>query len=202
MDADAGPDRLMYTPAHFEVRDRDEIAAFMRRYNFAAIVMTLDGEITATHVPLVVRENAAELSLIGHFAKANPCSAVLENCEVLVIFTGPHDYVSPSLYDSKLSVPTWNYTAVHAYGTAGVIEAEPALMMLVEASEPAYREQWDALPVSFREKMIAGVTAFEIRVKKLEGKYKLSQNRPPADRARVAQAFEGSELGEFMKRVT
>ena len=192
----------MYTPAHFEVRDRDEIVAFMRQYNFAAVVMTLGGEITATHAPLVVRENAGELSLIGHFAKANPCSAALENCAALVIFTGPHDYISPSLYDSKLSVPTWNYTAVHAYGTAGIINPEPALMMLIEESEPAYRQQWDALPASFREKMIAGVTAFEIRVKKIEGKYKLSQNRPPADRARVTQAFEGSELGEFMRRVT
>ncbi len=192
----------MYTPAHFEVRDRDEIAAFMRRYNFAAVVMTLDGEMTATHAPLVIRESAGDLSLIGHFARANPCSAALENSDVLVIFTGPHDYVSPSLYDSKLSVPTWNYTAVHAYGTARVIEAEPALMILIEASEPAYRQQWDALPESFREKMIAGVTAFEIRVEKLEGKYKLSQNRPPADRARVAQSFEGKALGEFMKKVT
>ena len=74
-------------------------------------------------------------------------------------------------------------------------------MMLIEASEPAYRQQWNELPEAFREKMIGGVTAFEIRVKKLEGKYKLSQNRPSADRVRVTQSFDGTELGEFMKKV-
>lgn len=173
----------------------------MRRYNFAAVAMTVDGSITATHAPLVIRECAGELKLVGHFARANPVSAVLQDADVLVIFTGPHDYVSPSLYESKLSVPTWNYTAVHAYGKAAVIDAEPALMMLVEASESAYRAQWESLSAEFRAKMISGVTAFEINVSRLEGKYKLSQNRPPADRARVTEAFEGTELGEFMKRV-
>lgn len=187
----------MYTPAHFEIRDRAEMIAFMRRYNFATLVTAPDGKPTATHAPLAVRENGGGITLVGHLSKAG--LPVLFT-DVLVIFTGPHAYVSPSLYESKLSVPTWNYTAVHAHGTARVVDTEPALMELVDAVEPAYRAQWDALPPEFREKMMAGVVAFEIRVVRLEGKYKLSQNRPPADRRRVAESFAGTELGEFMSR--
>jgi len=211
----------MYTPAHFEIQDRAELVAFMRRYNFATIVTALPTGIppgqacrpdkpelessdrqttglTAAHAPLVVRESEGEITLVGHLSKAG-----LPTCfsDVLVIFTGPHAYVSPSLYESKLSVPTWNYTAVHAYGTARTVDAEAALMELVDAIEPAYRKQWDELPEEFRAKMAGGVTAFEIRVNRLEGKYKLSQNRPVPDQVRVAEAFDGTELGEFMRKI-
>jgi transcriptional regulator len=191
----------MYTPAHFEVVDRQEIVAFMRQYNFAAVVSVHDGKTTATHVPLVVHEDGGRLSLIGHVAKANNhWKSLAGGGEVLVIFMGPHGYVSPSLYESKLAVPTWNYTAVHVNGTATIVDAEPALRALMEIAEPAYRIQFDELASDFRAKMIAGVAAFEIRVDRLEGKFKLSQNRPAGDQWRVAEAFEGTELGEFMKR--
>src|SRR2546430_2686417 len=105
----------MYTPAHFEIQDRAELIAFMRSYNFATLVTASDGNLNATHAPLVVRESGDEITLVGHLSKVG-----LPTCfsDVLVIFMGPHAYVSPSLYESKLSVPTWNYTAVHAYGTA------------------------------------------------------------------------------------
>jgi transcriptional regulator len=190
----------VYTPAHFEVDDRLQIVAFMRRYNFAALVSVHDGKTTATHAPLVVRDEGKHVHLIGHVAKANNhWKSLAIGTEVLVIFTGPHGYVSPSLYESKLSVPTWNYTAVHAYGTSAIVHAEPALRALIETAEPAYRKQFDELPPDFRAKMIDGVVAFEIRVDRLEGKFKLSQNRPMGDRLRVAAAFEGTELGEFMK---
>jgi len=191
----------MYIPAHFEVEDRAELIRFMRLYNFAAVVTSHEGELTATHIPLVVREDESGVSLVGHVARASRTGLVNCSADVLVIFTGPHAYVSPSLYESKLSVPTWNYTAVHAYGNRTIIDAEPALMALVDATEPAYRKQWDQLPEEFRKKMIGGVVAFEIRVTRLEGKYKLSQNRPAADQARVTESFEGTELGEFMKKI-
>ena len=187
----------MYTPAHFEIQDRAELVAFMRRYNFATLVTNEGGNLTATHAPLVVRDGGNEMTLVGHLSKAG-----LPVCfsDVLVIFTGPHAYVSPSLYESKQSVPTWNYTAVHAYGKARAVDAEAALLELVNDIEPAYRKQWDELPAEFRAKMIAGVTAFEIQVNRLEGKYKLSQNRPVPDQLRVTEAFDGTELGEFMKK--
>ena len=190
----------VYTPAHFEVADREELLAFMRHYNFATLVSVHDGKATATHVPLVVQEDDNRVSLLGHVAKANEhWKSLATGAEVLAIFTGPHGYVSPSLYESKLTVPTWNYTAVHAYGTAVIIDAEPALRALVETAEPGYRKQFDELPPEFRAKMIDGVVAFEIRVDRLEGKFKLSQNRPIGDQLSVAASFEGTELGEFMK---
>jgi transcriptional regulator len=190
----------VYTPAHFEVQDRHEIVAFMRRYNFAALVSVCGGEVTATHVPLVVLEDAGRVRLVGHMAKTNNhWRALASGAEVLAIFTGPHGYVSPSLYESKLAVPTWNYTAVHAYGAASIVDTEPALRALIEIAEPAYRKQFDELPADFRTKMVASVVAFEVRVYKLEGKFKLSQNRPIGDQLRVAEAFEGTDLGEFMR---
>ncbi len=172
----------------------------MRQYNFAAVVSVHNGSTIATHVPLVVREAGDRISLLGHVAKANDhWKSLASGGEVLVIFTGPHGYVSPSLYESKLAVPTWNYTAVHAYGTPAIVDAEPALRALIEVSDPDYRKQFDELPPDFRTKMIAGVVAFEIQVDRLEGKFKLSQNRPIGDQMRVAEAFERTELGEFMK---
>ena len=188
----------MYTPAHFEMQDRAELVGFMRRYNFATLVFTAREKLTAAHAPLVVREHEGGITLVGHLSRAGLATLF---SDVLVIFTGPHAYVSPSLYESKQSVPTWNYTAVHAYGTAHAIEPEPALMELVDVMEPRYHQQWSALPDEYRAKMMAAVVAFEIRVDRLEGKYKLSQNRPVEDQRRVTEAFEGTELGEFMQKV-
>jgi transcriptional regulator len=190
----------VYTPEHFLVDARQELLAFMRQYNFAALVSIHNRKTTATHVPLVIREADDRISLLGHVAKANDhWKSLADGAEVLVIFTGPHAYVSPSLYESKLAVPTWNYTAVHVYGTPTIIDAEPALRALIEISDPGYREQFDELPADFRTKMIAGVVAFEIQVDRLEGKFKLSQNRPIGDQLRVAEAFEHTELGDLMK---
>lgn len=191
----------MYIPAHFEVEDRGELIAFMRAYNFACIVTARDGHAVGTHAPLVVRDDNGALSLIGHFAKANnQWKDLAEGIEALVIFSGPHAYVSPSLYESKLSVPTWNYTAVHAYGRAAILDPERAVLELVNATEPDYRKQWDELPREFQQKMLGGVAAFEIRVTRLEGKYKLSQNRPVQDQLRVADFFAGTPLGDLMKQ--
>jgi transcriptional regulator len=192
----------MYLPSYFAVEDRRELLAFMRQYPFASITTAHNGHLTATHAPLAVRERGQELSLIGHFARANEqWQALQAGCEALVIFNGPHAYVSPSLYESKLSVPTWNYAVVHAYGRATMIDSEPAVMELVEDVDPRYREQWDSLPDKFRTGMLSGLVAFEIRVAKLEGKFKLSQNRPATDQARVAESFAGTELGDLMKRM-
>jgi transcriptional regulator len=191
----------MYTPEHFAVEDRRELIAFMREYPFAAIATARDGHVEATHAPLTIVERGDELVLVGHFARANPHWKALEaGAESLAIFAGPHAYISPSLYESKLSVPTWNYAVVHAYGHAVGIDAEQAVLQLVQQVDPAYRGQWDELPEQFRSKMLNGVAAFEIHVSRLEGKYKLSQNRPAGDQARVASSFAGTDLGELMKR--
>ena len=191
----------MYIPEHFRVEERNELISFMRSHSFATLVSTVGGRLMGTHVPFTVHERAGqELALSAHMAKANPHAQAIDSAEVLVIFTGPHAYVSPSLYESKLSVPTWNYAAVHAYGMARVVAEPPVLEDLIEQFDPAYRAQWDALPAEFKAKMVNGVVAFEVAVNNLEGKYKLSQNRPKADQARVTESFAGTELGDLMAR--
>ena len=191
----------MYVPEHFVVEDRRELVAFMREHSFATLIGVADGRPIGTHLPFTIHEGAnAELLLTAHMAKANPHWKAFGEGEALVIFSGPHAYISPSLYESKLSVPTWNYATVHAYGTARIIPAVPVLEHLIEQHDSAYRSQWDALPEEFKTKMVEGVVAFEISIVRIEGKYKLSQNRPNGDQARVTQSFQDTELGDLMAR--
>jgi transcriptional regulator len=130
--------------------------------------------------------------LEGHFAKANRHWQGLEGREALVIFPGPHSYVSPTFYVDPLSVPTWNYIAIHAYGTLRLVEdearKETLLAGLIEANEPAFAEQWNAMPDGFRRTMLAGIVGFRIPIARIEGKFKISQNREPQERANVQAA--------------
>jgi transcriptional regulator len=203
----------MYIPHHFLVEDRQELTAFMRAHSFAALVGLVEGRLFATHLPFVVAERGGELLLRAHLAKNNPqADALAAGGEVVVIFQGPHAYVSPSLYENRQSVPTWNYTAVHASGAASVLPETADKVALLEAMmaeyEPAYREQWEGLSETYRQGMLNGIVAFEVRVTRLEGKYKLSQNRPPGDRRRVAEALAShpdptvSGVADYMRRGT
>lgn len=201
----------MYIPHHFLVEDQQELTAFMRAHSFAALVGLVDGRLFATHLPVIVAEREGELFLRAHVAKNNPHAAALAaGGEVIVIFQGPHAYISPSLYESKQSVPTWNYTAVHAYGEPRVLphdeDKTAALKEMMAEYEPAYREQWDGLSETYRSGLLQGIVAFEVRVTRLEGKYKLSQNRPQSDQQRVAEAVHAnpdptiSGVADFMRR--
>ncbi len=169
----------------------------MKANPFAIVVSSGENSPFATHVPVLVAETEGGIHLRGHVARANPHWKMLEaERETLVIFHGPHAYVSPSLYESRESVPTWNYAAIHAYGRAHII-TDPAplteiLLATITTFEQAYLEQWQNLNKSFRAKMLGQIVGFEIPVDRLESKFKLSQNRPRADQARVIQALESS----------
>ncbi len=169
----------------------------MKENPFAIVVSSDENSPFATHVPVLVSEAEGIIHLRGHVARANPHWKMLEaGRETLVIFHGPHAYVSPSLYESRASVPTWNYAAVHAYGRARII-TEPArlteiLVETITSFEQAYLEQWQNLNEGFRTKMLSQIVGFEIPVDRLEAKFKLSQNRPRIDQARVIQALESS----------
>lgn len=151
----------------------------------------------ATHIPVLVTEAEGLISLCGHVARANRHWKLLEqDRESLVIFHGPHAYVSARLYASRENVPTWNYAAVHAYGPARVFsEPEPLTEVLLHtfaAFEPEYLEQWQTLSEEYRRKMLSRIVGFEIAVERLEAKFKLSQNRSRTDQASVIQALETS----------
>jgi transcriptional regulator len=184
----------MYIPKFNQVSDGTILLQAMRANPFAILMGPLDASISAaahhaTHLPLVVKDEGPHGMLEGHFAKANPHWQALVNRETLVVFPGPHSYVSPSLYTEPLSVPTWNYIAVHAYGVLEVIEdddkKQALLASLIQANEPAYADQWQNLPDGYRRTMLAGIVGFRIPIARIEGKFKLSQNRPEADRRAV-----------------
>jgi transcriptional regulator len=181
----------MYIPKHNAMPDRGRQLAFMRANSFATVVTSVDGLI-ATHVPVRtnVAEDAGDVTLRFHLAKPNPQVAQLRaGGEVLVIFNGPHAYISPSNYE-KPDVPTWNYVAVHAYGAPReVVGKDAQLAMLADLIghyESAYQPDWDSMPETYRNGMLAGIVGFELTVTRIEGKEKLSQNHTSADQRAVA----------------
>jgi len=130
--------------------------------------------------------------------------------EVLVVFQGPHAYISPSWYEIELSVPTWNYAVVHAYGLPRLIEDEKdlynLLKTLVQTHEASFEKPWTfQLADDYVQKMMHGIVGFEIQITRLEGKFKLSQNRTATERENVIAALQESKdtlaLAELMKRV-
>jgi transcriptional regulator len=148
--------------------------------------------LTATHLPLVVKDEGPHGLIEGHFAHANPHWKSLAGRETFVVFPGPHSYVSPTLYTEELSVPTWNYIAVHACGTLRLVEddsgKESILAALMAIHEPAYADRWHAMPAGFRRTMLAGIVGFRILIDRVEGKFKISQNRNETERRNVQAA--------------
>lgn len=186
----------MYIPKPYHEDNADTLVAFMRANSFATLVSSLDGMLWATHLPLVVADQDGSVTLTGHLAKPNPHWQAFGADESLVIFNGPHAYVSPSLYEKAESVPTWNYVAVHAYGIPHAItydenpqRLQAMLEGMIDQYDGAYQAQWRSLSDKFRRGMMSGIVGFELTVTRLEGKYKLSQNRSQTDQRRVAQAM-------------
>jgi transcriptional regulator len=192
----------MYTPKFNQVTDRDVLLEAMRAYSFAILFgpqpaaphsgPETPAPMVATHLPLVVKDEGPHGLIEGHFALANRHHQSLAGRETLVIFPGPHSYVSPTFYVDPNSVPTWNYIAVHAYGTLTLIEdnegKEALLTGLIAQNEPAFAEKWRAMPDNFRRSMLAGIVGFRIPITRIEGKFKISQNRLPEERANVKAA--------------
>jgi transcriptional regulator len=203
----------MYIPKYFEMSERDRQLAFMRANSFATVVTHGEAGMIASHVPVrsvPVPDDSAVL-LRFHLAKPNPQVAQLRaGHEALVIFNGPHAYISPSNYAKEENVPTWNYLAVHAYGSVSeVIENEAKLALLADLIghyEAAFQLQWDSLSDKYREGMLAGIVGFELKVTRIEGKAKLSQNRSEADQRSVSEWLLGHAhetpraVGELMRR--
>ena len=187
----------MYTPKHFEEKDRERLIQFMKEYNFATLVGSAKKRYWATHLPFLVSEQGDDIILKAHMAKANPHWVNFNKEELLVIFQEPHSYISPTLYENKVSVPTWNYIAVHVYGIPKILKEESEKIALLEESfeafDAGYKNQWDTLPVDYKNDLLGGIVAFEIKITKIEGKFKLSQNRTEGDRQRIIEYLDGKE---------
>ena len=188
----------MYVPAHFSVEDRERILDFIRREPFGILVSQVEGLPFATHVPFVPLSGGEPLVLGTHVARANPQWQDADGQSVLAVFSGPHAYVSPSWYKSENVVPTWNYVAVHAYGTFRAIHGRDALLDIVgryvSYYEAGFESPWKFDPMSDYAKKLAGaIVGFRIEIDRLEGKWKLNQNQPRERREKVAAALDASD---------
>lgn len=202
----------MYIPARFEINDLPTLHAFMERYSFAILVTPIDGVPFATHLPLLLDRNRGPFgTIIGHVARANPHARMGHAVHPsLAIFHGPHAYISPAWYRTENAhVPTWNYTAVHAYGTPTLMDdpawMEAMLQRLVTTSESRFPNPWSYQPSDTYRRIMQGIIGFEMPIDRLEGKFKLSQNRELEDRSGALAGLESlgepasTELAAFMR---
>ncbi len=150
----------MYVPNAFRVEDQPTLVAFMRAHSFIALVSTVDGVPFASHIPVVIQESGDTIVITGHLAKANPHWQAFGHGDSLAIFTGPHAYISPTLYEKVENVPTWNYIAVHAYGVPEIAtfadhpeRLDAIVAALIAENEASYAQQWadDDTKVSRRD---------------------------------------------------
>ena len=192
----------MYIPKAFREDDMKKLHKLMQEYSFATLVTLQDGVPVATHLPFVLETGRGTYgTLRAHIARANAqWKSFNDEQEALVIFQGPHAYISPSWYEVELSVPTWNYAAVHAYGVPEIIEDNAVLYDLLKAliqkHEAQIEKPWDfQLPDDYVQKMMRGIVGFEIRITRLEGKFKMSQNRTAVEQQQVIAALRDSQDG-------
>lgn len=182
----------MYVPPAFAETDRARILALIRANPFGLLVTTRGG-LEVSHIPFVVSETEQGFVLGGHLAAANPQCAALDGADALAVFGGPHAYISPSWYRTGPAVPTWNYAAVHVSGRLRPLTdaGEVAAMLRgLGAHDPGF--DLDALPDGYRAGMIAGIRAFTLMPERVEGKWKMSQNRNAPDRLAVIATLRGS----------
>ena len=196
----------MYIPSHFGEERIDILHGLIRQHSLAALVTLGPDGFLANHIPLIVDPEPAPLgTLRGHLSKANSqWKDSLPNVQALAIFQGPAAYITPSWYPSKLEtgsvVPTYNYAVVHAHGTLATFDdpvlLEQHLRNLTSAHEAAFANQWslDDAPASFIRDLLKGIVGVEIPIARLEGKWKLSQNRSAVDQKGVVEGLAASGI--------
>ena len=188
-----------YIPPAFRIEDPAKLAAFIQRYSFATLITHDGASPFASHLPILRRpDTGPHGALVSHMARANPqWQHFASGSEALAIFHGPHSYISPSWYQTEPAVPTWNYATVHAYGVPSIIDDHERIASLLRETISLYEaslpQPWAGdLPDDYREKMMRGIVTFEIPIARIEGKFKLGQNRSAADTQGVFDALSHS----------
>lgn len=171
----------MYTPAHFKMKEPAQLQRFIQENSFGILVAPVEGRPFATHLPFLFEASSGEQGrLLTHLARANPHWRALDGAELLVIFAGPHAYISPSWYAESQSVPTWNYVTAHVYGIGRLLADGPELHQLLAQTVRFYEPDSPLLAhlgEEYYTQMAKGVVGLEIAINSIEGKAKLSQNR-------------------------
>ncbi|UTL73245.1 FMN-binding negative transcriptional regulator [Bacillus halotolerans] len=201
----------MYIPKYYKVTNADDIWDFVQNNSFGTIVTTAQGKPIATHLPLQFMKEGDTYYITGHIAYGNSQWRTFETCEdVLVMFQGPHAYISSSWYE-KENVPTWNYQAVHVYGTASILNEEDLkhdLTMLLQKYEKHRKNPvlWDKLSPRLLESQLKGIVGFKMKVGEIQASYKLSQNRNEKDYMNIIDQLlhEGNpnskQMAELMEK--
>jgi transcriptional regulator len=200
----------MYIPKHFTIQDEETKYEMIEQNSFATLFSQHNGAPYATHLPLLL--NRETLTLSGHFARPNEQWKDSENQQVLAVFQGPHSYISPSWYETNKAVPTWNYVAVHVYGELEIVEDEQELIDSLQDLVHKYENSKSTYSLkdvdpNYMEGLSRGIVGFKIKINKIEGKAKLSQNHSVERRKLVVEELEkvGSEgsrgIAELMKEI-
>ena len=178
----------MYTPKYFEITDKNEIYTFIEANAFGQLISNVEGRLFSTHMPFLLSDD--KTTVYGHLAKQNPQYAELTAQEVLITLEGPHDYISPSWY-ATAGVPTWNYQAVHIYGSANVITDTDRIKVIVdtltERYESAFEQPWQP---EYKASMLNAIVGVEVKIAEIICKYKLNQNRSVQDHNQVIAELE------------
>lgn len=186
----------MFIPHEFAETDLPKLHQFIVQNSFGMIVSQVNGLPFATHIPILLRRTEGQFgTLVGHVALANPQWRHLAGQTALVVFAGPHVYVSPTWYEKENMVPTWNYTAVHAYGRVELIDGGEPLLDILKETVRVYEE---AMPQpwvfegtgTLAERLMGQVVGFRMEIEKIDGKFKLNQNHPAERRQKVIGELE------------
>lgn len=202
----------MHCADHFRQDDQAALLRHMDAHPLATVTTLVDGQIEANHLPLIWRDDGSPWgTLVGHISRKDPLARTQPGSEVLVMFHGPQSYISPNWYATKAEhgkvVPTWNHTAVHARGR-WVLHDDPAwiraqLTQLTDRHEAGQPRPWsvDDAPPDFTDKLLGILLGIEIPIASLQGKFKLSQNQPPANQAGVIKGLQQSATDEPVARL-
>lgn len=196
----------MQTSPSPRFEDPAQWQALAREQPLAVLVFETPDQPRIQQLPLQLREDAEGLWVEGHMAAAQ-APGLSEDMPCQVLFHGPHAYVSPTLYDSPLNVPTWNFLQLQLRGTLHLVHAAQEktalLARLVEQMEPSYATQWEGLPANFRGALLDAIVGLRIRVQSVRPRAKLGQNKSPAERERMAARWADSnpELVRWMQRL-
>jgi transcriptional regulator len=199
----------MYIPKYFKIDDEEIVYDFIEKYSFATLFSQHNGEPYASHLPLIV--NKGENALYGHFARPNEQWKDIEDQQVLVVFQGPHCYISPSWYETTKAVPTWNYVSIHLYGKMEIIEDGKAIYnslndLVNKYESPDSSYNLNEVEPSFIEGLSKGIVAFKIKIIRMEAKAKLSQNHSVERQELVIKQLENTseqnnkQIASLMKK--
>lgn len=201
----------MYIPKHFQLTEEKQLISFIEEHSFGILFSQTEEDPFATHLPfLIEKDSDGELFLISHMARANPHWSSIKG-KALVVFQGPHAYISPTWYQEENTVPTWNYISVHAYGEFSLIDSSEELADLIERTVRTYESNrqtpWKTnMNNAFNSQLMQAIVGFKIRITKLEGKWKLNQNHSIERRKRLIEGLRqtndylSSKVADFMEK--